>query len=124
MHKMGNRRNTLLLHDGRRTQQRAGRHKEDIAVKPLTHHRKDIAAQYRRAASASRAARVNVLTLVKDHHTAVAVTLSEIDSLFRKQITQQTRSDLSQIAGKDHVVVADTASGRLQIAVDGVRSSR
>ena len=78
----------LLLHDGSRAEQGACGHKEDIAEGALAHFIEDIAAQHRGTASAARSAGMDVLTLIKDHHAAVAVALAELDAFFTEQIVQ------------------------------------
>lgn len=121
---MRDRRDGLLLHHGRGTEQRAGRDKQDITENALAHFVEDITAQYRRAAAAARSAGMNVLILVKDHHAAVAVTLAEIYALFSQQIPQQACSDPPEITGKDHIIILNQALRLAQIPIDGVRRSR
>lgn len=124
MHQMRDRRNTLFLHNGSRTEQRACRNKQNIAKQSLLHFTQDITTQHRRTAPTAGTACVNILVFIKDHHTAVAVTLSQINALFRQQVPQQPRSYPSEITGIDHIIVTHTACGCLQITIYGVRRSR
>lgn len=118
------RRYGLLLHNGSRTQQRSGRHKKDITVFPRSHGVQDMPAQYRSAASASRAARMNVLFFIKDQDSAVIMPLPEVNSLFKEKIPQQPRAYSPEIPCEYHIIVARPCSRPFKIAVYGVRRSR
>lgn len=121
---MGDRRDRLFLQNGRRAEQRAGRDKQDIAISSAAEISEDMPAQYRRAASASRSARVDVLTVVKDHHAAVLMLCRDIDPFFQHQVTQQLRSDTPQITRKDRVIIINIRIRRAKKPIYGVRRSR
>ena len=121
---MRDRRDALLLHHGRGAEQRTRWHKQDIAEHALAHLVEDISAQHGRTAAAARSAGMNVLTLIKNHHAAITVTLTEIDALLLQQIPQQPRSDPSEVAGEDHVIIPYLTLRLAQIPKYGVRRSR
>ena len=123
IHQMRNGWDRLLLHHGGGTEQRPGRDKEDILQLSPAHRAEDMTAQHRRAASAARAARVDVLTLGEYHNAAVAVTAADIHTLFSEQIRKQPRSDAPEVAGDDPVIVARPRARPLQKPKYGVRSS-
>ena len=67
---------------------------------------------------------MDVLIVIEDHHAAVLVLCRNIDALFEHQIIQQTRTDLSEISGKNRVIIVDVRIRRAKVAIDGVRRGR
>lgn len=121
---MRDRRDRLLLQNGRRTQQCACRHEQDIAIPPRTHIPQDVSAQHGRTASAARASGMDVLLVIEDHHAAVLVLRHQVDPLLQQQIVQKPAPDPSQIAGEYCVVIIHIRIGRAEVTVYGVRRGR
>lgn len=86
INQMGYRRYRLLLQNGRRTEQRSGSREQDIMILSPAHIPQDMTAQHRGTASASGAAGVYILLLVKDHYTAVPMLWFKLDPLLPHQI--------------------------------------
>ena len=121
---MRDRRDRLFLKNGRRTEQRACRDEQDIAVLVRAQISEDVPAQHGRAASASGAAGMNVLPLVKNHHAAVLMLRRNIDPLLQHQIVQEPRPDPPQIACKHCVIIIYIRIGRTKPPIYGVRRRR
>ena len=81
-------------------------------------------AQYRCAAPAPRAARVNILILTENQNAAVIVPRAEIYSLIEQKISQKPCTDPSQITCEYHIVIIRLGSAVAQKAVYGVRRGR
>ena len=112
-----------LLHRGG-TQQRAGRRKQNVLQPPLPHLPEYMRRQYRRTASRAGSARVDIRRFFKHQHAAIIVAIADIDALLRQKLNKQLRPDLSEIAGKYRVKIADLTLRPLQIPIDGVRRRR
>ena len=81
--------------------------------------------QNRGCTSASAAAGVGILFFrIIDKHSAVLMSGSQIDSFFFQEIQKDFLTDVSEIAGKNSVIIAGSAVEVLKIPENGIAGSR